>query len=51
MLRHLELAGFESVSINFHMSLGDIASEELAPKVREVLGDSGVKVGSLGLIG
>src|SRR5690554_2903735 len=41
-------AGYESVSINFHMSLGDVDLEELAPRVKDALGDSGVKVGSLG---
>lgn len=45
---HMIDAGYESVSINFHMSLGDVALEELAPRVKDALGDSGVKVGSLG---
>ena len=41
-------AGFECVSINFHMSLGGVDLRELASKIKEILGDSGVYVTSLG---
>ena len=34
-------AGFECVSINFHMSLGGVDLRELASKIKEILGDSG----------
>lgn len=40
--------GYECVAINFHMSTGDIDIKELAPKVLEKLGDSGVYVSSIG---
>ena len=47
-LPHIVKAGFECVSINFHMTLGDVNLKELAVKVREIIGDSGVKVAALG---
>lgn len=45
---HMVDAGFECVAINFHMSLGGVNLEELAKKVKEMLGDSGVRVATLG---
>lgn len=41
-------AGFECVALNFHMSTDGIEITELAPKVKELLGDSGVYVSSIG---
>lgn len=41
-------AGFETVSINFHMSLENTDLRELSKKVKELLGDSGVSVSNLG---
>jgi sugar phosphate isomerase/epimerase len=44
---HMVKAGFETVSINFHMSLEGIDLKELAPKVKGILGDKAT-VGALG---
>ncbi len=41
--------GFECVAVNFHMTTGDVDIRELAPKLLDVLGDSGVYVASIGL--
>ena len=41
-------AGFECISLNFHMTLGNVKLEELAPKIKEQIGDSGVRVASIG---
>ncbi len=41
-------AGFETVSINFHMSLENVDLLELSKSVKDILGDSGVKVSCLG---
>lgn len=40
--------GYECVAINFHMTTDGIDIKELAPKVLEKLGDSGVYVASIG---
>ncbi len=48
-LPHLIKAGFETVSLNFHMSLGNTDLKELSKHVNEILGDSGVRVSCLGL--
>ena len=45
---HMIAAGYESVSVNFHMSLGGVDLKEYHHVVREALGDSGVGVGSIG---
>ncbi|MGB8455213.1 MAG: sugar phosphate isomerase/epimerase family protein [Anaerocolumna sp.] len=42
-------AGFETVSLNFHMSLGNVDLIELSKKVKEIIGDSGLKITTLGL--
>jgi sugar phosphate isomerase/epimerase len=47
-LPHIVKSGFECVSINFHMTLGGVNLKELAGKIKDILGDSGVKVASLG---
>lgn len=47
-LPHIVKAGFDCVSINFHMTLGGIDLAELAPKVLELFGGSGVYVAALG---
>ncbi len=47
-LPHIAKAGFECVSVNFHMSLQGIDLEELAKKVREILDGTGVYVSTLG---
>lgn len=41
--------GFECVAVNFHMTTGDVDIRELAPRLLETLGDSGVYVASIGL--
>ncbi|MDF2538154.1 MAG: hypothetical protein K0S76_1175 [Herbinix sp.] len=48
-LPHFIKEGFETVSINFHMSLEGMDLEELSKKVMDMIGDSGVKVTTLGL--
>lgn len=40
--------GYECVAVNFHMSTGDVDVRELAPRLLDVLGDSGVYVSSVG---
>jgi len=40
--------GYECIAVNFHMSTGGIDIKELAPRVLENLGDSGVYVASIG---
>lgn len=40
--------GFECFTVNFHMSLGGIKLQELAPQVRGILDGTGIKVSSLG---
>lgn len=47
-LPHIAKAGFECVSINFHMSLHGIDLEKLAKQVHEILDGTGVYVSSLG---
>mgnify|MGYP003759730673 CR=1 FL=1 len=47
-LPHMIKEGFETVSINFHMSLEGVVLEELAKQVKDILGDSGVEVSCLG---
>ncbi|WMJ87300.1 sugar phosphate isomerase/epimerase family protein [Anaerocolumna sp. MB42-C2] len=47
-LPHMVKAGFETVSLNFHMSLENTDLKELAKEVKEILGDSGVRVSCLG---
>lgn len=42
-------AGFETVSLNFHMSLENVDLLELSKKIKDILGDSKVTVSSLGL--
>jgi len=49
MLPHMIKAGFETISINFHMSLQGTDLTELAKKTKEIIGDSGVEVTTLGL--
>lgn len=41
--------GYECVAVNFHMTTGDVDIRELAPRLLETLGDSGVYVASIGL--
>ena len=48
-LPHLIKAGFETVSLNFHMSLGGVDLKELSKQVNEIIGDSGVRISTLGL--
>lgn len=48
-LPHFVKAGFETVSINFHMTLNGTDLVELSKKVKEIIGDSGVEVTTLGL--
>ena len=48
MLPHIIKAGFETISINFHMSLEGVDLAELAKKTKEIIGDSGVEVTTLG---
>ncbi len=48
-LPHMIKAGFETVSLNFHMSLENTDLIELSKKVRDIIGDSGMEVTSLGL--
>lgn len=47
-LPHMMKAGFECAALNFHMSTNGVEIEELAPKVLEVLGDSGVYISTIG---
>jgi sugar phosphate isomerase/epimerase len=42
-------AGFETISLNFHMSLEGTDLVELSKKVNEIIGNSGVKVSCIGL--
>ncbi len=44
---HMIAAGYETVAINFHMSLGNVNLEKLGPKVLELLGGK-ANVGALG---
>lgn len=48
-LPHIIKAGFETVSINFHMSLEGTDLKELSKKAKEIIGDSGVKISCIGL--
>ena len=48
-LPHFVKAGFETISINFHMTLNGTDLVELSKKVKEIIGDSGVEVTTLGL--
>ncbi len=48
-LPHVVKAGFETVSINFHLSLENTDLIELSKKVKDIIGDSGVQVTCLGL--
>ena len=45
---HMVNAGFECVSINFHMSLGGTDLAKLADKVKNMLDGTGVRVATLG---
>jgi sugar phosphate isomerase/epimerase len=47
-LPYIIKAGFETVSLNFHMSLEGADLVELSKKVKDILGDSGVSVSCLG---
>lgn len=47
-LPHMIKEEFETISINFHMSLGGVDLEELAKEVKDILGDSKVEVSCLG---
>ncbi|NLP34833.1 MAG: sugar phosphate isomerase/epimerase [Clostridiales bacterium] len=49
MLPHMIKAGFETIAITFHMSLEGMDLAELAKKVNDIIGDSGVEVTTLGL--
>ena len=40
--------GFECFTVNFHMTLGDIKLEELAPQVRDILDGTGIQIATLG---
>lgn len=48
-LPHFVKAGFETVSVNFHMSLEGMDLVELSKKVKDIIGDSGVEVTCIGL--
>jgi sugar phosphate isomerase/epimerase len=48
-LPHIVKAGFETVSLNFHMSLEGTDLVELSKKVKDIIGDSNVQVSTLGL--
>ncbi len=41
-------AGFETLSINFHMSLGEVDIEAQGPKLRAMLEDTGAEITTLG---
>ncbi|NLK27477.1 MAG: sugar phosphate isomerase/epimerase [Clostridiales bacterium] len=49
MLPHVIKAGFETISINFHMSLEGTDLAELAEKVKQIIGDSKLQVSTIGL--
>ena len=40
--------GFECFTVNFHMTLGEVKLEELAPQVHELLDGTGIRVSALG---
>lgn len=40
--------GFECFTVNFHMTLGEVKLEELAPQARELLDGTGIRVSALG---
>lgn len=42
-------AGFETVSLNFHMSLNGTDLAALSERVKNIIGDSGVEVSTIGL--
>ena len=48
-LPHFIKAGFETISINFHMTLNGTDLVKLSQRVKEIIGDSGVEVTTLGL--
>ncbi len=48
-LPHMIKAGFETVSLNFHMSFENTDLKELSKKVKDIIGDSGIQVTCLGL--
>jgi sugar phosphate isomerase/epimerase len=48
-LPHLVKAGFETVSINFHMTLEGMDLVELSKQVKDIISDTGVEVSTLGL--
>ncbi|MBE5769784.1 MAG: sugar phosphate isomerase/epimerase [Clostridiales bacterium] len=45
---HLKDKGFECFTVNYHMTLGDIVLEELAPQVNDLLDGTGIEISSLG---
>lgn len=45
---HLAKAGFETMSINFHMELGDVNIEEQGPKLREAMAAHGTEITTVG---
>jgi sugar phosphate isomerase/epimerase len=50
-IRQLLPHGFESFSITFWLTLGQVNLSDLATRVKEVLGDSGAVISSLGVFG
>lgn len=46
---HMIAAGFETLSLNFHMSLEGTDLVELSKKTKDILGDSAVEVTTIGL--
>lgn len=45
---HMVKAGFETLSINNHMSLGDIKMEEQAPRLLDMIAGTGVEITTFG---
>lgn len=45
---HMAKAGFETLSINFHMSLGDVNILEQGPKLKTMLDGTGTEITTLG---